>query len=188
MTQFVAFDPKAEVSGSAILLLIAAIGHPVVPIITRHFGVTTFTPDLWLPMQANLDVLREISQPAYNVVSDFVKIGIRVPDFFEFPPEINSISMALQSLNEAYHWAHRNGEIGYYRAEIKDENHIDVICHNPYPCDFDYGLIYGMVRRFCPEGFTFTVRHAEGECRKNGGDTCIYHVEWKEIEEDTLLP
>jgi len=184
MAEFVVFDPKAEVSGASILVYIAAMGEAVIPIMERHLGTTEFKPDLWFPLQANLDVFREISQPSYNAVFDLVKIGINGARIAEVPPEVNSIPSVLQSLDVAYHLFHRNGEIGYYRTEIKDQNQIDLICRNPYPCDVDYGLIYGFVQRFCPEGMTFTVRHAEGECRKNGGETCIYHVEWKEIEED----
>jgi hypothetical protein len=57
---------------------------------------------------------------------------------------------------------------------------MDPVCRNPYPCDFDYGLIYSMGRRFCQKNAQFTVYHdAELGCRKKGANSCTYHMIWK---------
>jgi hypothetical protein len=52
-------------------------------------------------------------------------------------------------------------------------------CNNPYPSDFDYGIIYGFVRRFLPKGSDFVVQRKESPCRQKGDDMCIYDVTWK---------
>jgi hypothetical protein len=188
MAQYVTFDPKAEVSGRAALLWIGALGDAITPIMAARHQIAHFDSDQWLSMQANLDVFKEISSPDYSTVFDntvfrFVQIGMRVPDFFDFPAEIKSIPSALLSLNGAYHRNHRGGEVGFYRAVIRGESQIDMVCYNPYPCDFDYGIIYGMVQRFHPDTTSFSVHHDEtSPCRKKGGEFCIYHVTWEEIE------
>lgn len=53
-------------------------------------------------------------------------------------------------------------------------------CDNPYPCDFDHGIISAMARRFQPkDSLVVHVEHMDSEpCRKQGADSCSYLVEW----------
>lgn len=47
---------------------------------------------------------------------------------------------------------HRNGEIGYYKLisiNLKANTAI-MNCKNPYPCNFDRGIITTMARKFRP--------------------------------------
>jgi len=102
---------------------------------------------------------------------------MKIPENAIFPPNIDSVIAALQSIDVAYQMNHRGGEIGDYRAIVINDHNVDLICNNPYPDDFDYGIIYGMARRFCPKDLQFTVYHDnDAPCRKTGGDSCTYHV------------
>ena len=51
----------------------------------------------------------------------------------------------------AYHMNHRNGIIGDYKFEKTSDTSAKIICTNPYPDEFDKGIITTMARRFAPE-------------------------------------
>ena len=72
---------------------------------------------------------------------DLVSIGMKIPETAVFPPEIDSIDSGLNSIDVAYHMNHRGGEIGVYQATTVSKQQIDVLCRNPYPDYFDYGII-----------------------------------------------
>jgi hypothetical protein len=184
MAQFISYDPNVEVTGAGVLSIVAALGADISPVLTLH-GLASLKPDGWYPQQNWLNVLKAIHDRKVNAMFDLVSVGMKIPDKALFPPEINSIPSALLSLDVAYHMNHRGGEIGHYQARCIADNHIDVICDAPYPCDFDYGIIYGMVRRFRSAGAQFTVRHQDpGTCRQRGDNICTYHVTW----EESLIP
>ncbi len=46
---------------------------------------------------------------------------------------------------------------------------------NPYPCDFDLGLIEAVVKRHESRS---RVEHVTGNCRKTGSEFCIYQIQW----------
>ncbi len=145
-------------------------------ILSEH-GPYPVETDKWYPQQAWLDALREIAEGPCNAMFNLVAIGIKVPEYASFPPDIDSVIAALHSIGTAYHMNHRGGEIGSYEASVINNHQVDLVCRNPYPDDFDYGLIYGTTRRFCPKNLHFTVYHDnEVPCRKRGSDSCTYHV------------
>ena len=74
---------------------------------------------------------------------------------------------------------HRGGEIGHYNHKSYGPNKATIECANPYPCDFDRGIIEAMATRFKPNGAIVKVQHdASKPCRKNGADSCTYQVSW----------
>jgi hypothetical protein len=179
MAQFVAIDPNVETNGTTILSVVDGMGAEILPVLEAH-GLVNLDPGDWVPQQQFLDTFREIAEGEYNAMFNLVAIGMKIPDNAVFPPEIDSIVSALHSIDVAYHMNHRNGEIGHYHCQVIGEKQIDLICENPYPCDFDYGIIYSMARRFRPTGSKFLVRHDDqAPCRKKGGDSCTYHVTWE---------
>ncbi len=69
--------------------------------------------------------------------------------------------------------------IGHYHYNKIDENKVEIRCDNPYPCDFDRGIVEQMAKRFKPTGVIIKIKHNEAEgCRKKGGKFCIYIVSW----------
>ena len=166
------FDPNVEVLGRNIKALIAGTGNEILKAL-QHHDITDIQDDQWYPQSAVLAALQEFGETA-NMVS----VGTQVIKHTVFPPDVDSIEKALMAIDIAYHMNHRNGDVGYYRAEMQGPRHIVMECKNPYPCDFDYGLIYGVARRFLPADGDLVVEHAPGDCRKDGTDVCIYHVTW----------
>lgn len=177
MAQFVAFAPHVETNGTTIMSVVAGIGDVAWPILAAH-GLEKLEPDGWYPQQAWLDAFKEIARHPTNM-SDLVSIGMQIPQNAIFPAGIDSIEAALESIDVAYHLNHRGGEIGHYKAVRVNDHQMDMVCENPYPCHFDYGIIYGMARRFCPTGMFAKVEHDDtAPCRQQGGEFCLYHVTW----------
>ena len=84
----------------------------------------------------------------------------------------------LRSIDEAYRRNHRGGDIGFYRFESTGERSGEVTCENPYPCEFDRGLIRAVARRYAPvESFVFVEERGD-RCRRRGDDACTYTVSW----------
>lgn len=177
MSQFIAFAPNVEVSGTTILSITAGMGPTAGPILAAH-GLGNVGRDKWYSQQAWLDSFRDIAALPAGM-SDLVSIGMQIPENAIFPSDIDSLEAALRSIDTAYHMNHRGGEIGHYQVVIVNDQQIDMICDNPYPCDFDYGIIYSMCRRFSPPDAMAHVYHDnDAPCRKHGADSCTYHVIW----------
>ena len=106
-------------------------------------------------------------------------IGNTIPKVAHWPLGVDSISAAMQTLDTAYHMNHRGGEIGHYAFSQKEENSGMFTCDNPYPCDFDMGIIEGLSYLIKDENISIQITHDEGACRKDGFEDCVYWVTWK---------
>jgi hypothetical protein len=142
----------------------------------------------WYPVIGTLRAYERISRELGEIV--LYRAGASIPPTALFPPGIRSAEGALRSINLAYYLHHGlNGEplldaakgiyrhnIGEYRARKDGERRVAMECENPYPCDFDQGLVEAMARRFEPRA---TATHdAAAPCRKRGAKLCSYNVSW----------
>jgi hypothetical protein len=194
LTQFVAITNGAEVNGETILSIVDGMGSlkaKAFEILETH-GINDPKPGQWYLQQAWLDSFKSIAK-TYRPIT-MVCIGRKIPENAIFPPEINTIEKALQAIDVAYHMNHRiDGQplfdpatgimregIGHYQYKSLGLNKAAVICDNPYPCDFDRGIVDEMAFIYKPDASTkVTVNHANsGLCRNEGGDHCTYFVEW----------
>jgi hypothetical protein len=141
----------------------------------------------WYSQEAWLKAFESISQ----VISSSViyQIGLAIPKNAKFPPWVKDIESAIQSIDIAYHMNHRkNGKelfdpangvmsegIGHYGYQkIDGKNMILSVCNNPYPCDFDIGILTCMSQKYQPKA---VVKHDDSKpCRKNGHDSCTYII------------
>lgn len=143
----------------------------------------------WYPLDKWLACYHAIAKDVG--LNSLYTIGKKIPENATFPPHVNSIVAALGSLNIAYHMNHRkNGApmfdpatgtlltgIGEVRTAIKEnERRAVVVMDNPYPCEFDRGLITALANRFEP--MAKTVHDNGAPCRKKGDSTCTYIVSW----------
>ncbi|MBN2348542.1 MAG: hypothetical protein JXJ22_06890 [Bacteroidales bacterium] len=71
---------------------------------------------------------------------------------------------------------HRNGDIGFYKLVSHDpaKKKLVMQCKNPYPCDFDRGIITTMGRKF--EASTTVLLDTSKPSRKDGADDSWYNV------------
>ena len=110
-------------------------------------GLRDIQPMGWVQQQKWLDV--------YRCIQDFLgadtlySIGRRIPYSAEFPDDqMIDVPTALVAIDVAYHMAHRGGEIGHYKFVEQGLDHYEIHCDNPYPNDFDLGIITSLVERF----------------------------------------
>jgi hypothetical protein len=178
MAQYVAFDPNVQVKGAAILATLHGMGREIYAPIAEKFGLAQVEADGWYPQQSWLDLLKALDTKSGGSL-DLVAVGMNIPNTADWPTGITTLEQALYSIDQAYHFNHRYGEIGHYRAERISDQQVDVICDNPYPCYFDYGIVFSTARKFKPAGVGFTVVHDKQTCRQRGDDACIYHVQWQ---------
>jgi hypothetical protein len=179
MAQFRAFSPNVFVNGQTVLAVTKGMGsfaNLASKILERH-GIKDVDPMQWYPQQAWLDAFEEISKSVGPRTLD--QIGMSIPESAKFPPGIDTVETALASIDIAYHLNHRGGEIGHYTFTKNGEKQGVMECGNPYPCEFDHGLIRAMTKRFASSGSSCKVSHDTSKpCRSNRGDSCTYLVTW----------
>lgn len=190
MAQYVAFNQRVEFIGQSALSILAAMGDYAdigQKILAQH-GLKKVLPAEWYPQQPYLDAYRTMAG-ALGANTLFA-IGKKIPEFALWPPDITTIEAGLAAIDVAYHMNHRlDGQqmfneatgvmiegIGHYRIAAQGRRQITMVCNNPYPSDFDRGLVLGVARRWKPLA---EVIHDESQpSRKQGADSCTYIVKW----------
>jgi hypothetical protein len=143
----------------------------------------------WYPLDKWLAAYQNIAEQVGPRA--LVQIGQHIPKHAVFPPTVTDLPSAIASIDVAYHMNHRkNGKVmfdpatgqkvkgigNYGFAPAPNERRITSVCDNPYPCDFDRGLITAMAARF--ERGSRVTHDERAPCRKTGADSCTYVVTW----------
>jgi hypothetical protein len=166
MAQFKAFSDDSETLGNSFTIWTEASGFfkQKMQQIMKDKGIKEIQRNVWYPTQLLLDVCKII----YETVgpNTLFLIGKYVPEHAVFPPDIDSLGKALASIDTAYRMNNRGKNIGYYRFKRTGERMAAMICSNPFPCDFDRGIISAMIDKFKPKGYVHKARltHEEGSC------------------------
>jgi hypothetical protein len=182
MAQFIPSEKGVEVNGQTVLSIVNALeaGRSTRHNILAKHNLTNPDPKGWYSQKDWLDAFKEISE-TFGVHTLFA-IGEAIPENAIFPPEIDNLESALASIDVAYHLNHRYGEIGHYTLTSFDDKKRTAImvCNNPYPSEFDKGIITTMVRKFKPsDSFIYDVQLDETkETRLRGADSCTYIITW----------
>ena len=196
--QYKVFEPGVEVSGASLGAIVEGFKkYPTVAmkyltkygLVKASAGKQEVDRSGWYPLEDWLAAYEGIANEIG--VNSLYGIGKSIPENATFPPQVNDIHSAIASIDVAYHMNHRkngvvmfnpeNGQmlegIGHYKYQpVENENRIVCVCENPYPCDFDRGLVTAMAARFQP--LSRTAHDNEAPCRKNGADSCTYVVWW----------
>jgi hypothetical protein len=179
MAQFQAYSQQVKVLGQTVLSVLSGMGafrDTGVRILERN-GIPNPVPTAWYPQQAWLNAFREIANSIGG--KTLYQIGKSIPRNAKFPPGIDSIEKALGAVDMAYHLNHQGGEIGHYLFEKSGPSRGAMTCRNPYPCEFDHGLIEAMALQFKPAGAIVRVEHdAAKPCRAKQGESCTYVISW----------
>ena len=177
MAQFKTFDPNAKVLGAAVFSFLDAMGafRRIGLQILSEQGIPHLKPEQWYSQQAVLNVFKVIAEQAGP--GTLKTTGTKVPDNVVFPP-VSSLEQAFELIDEAYHMNHQGSDIGYYKFEKTGQRSGRMECYNPYPCDFDEGLIQGTAAKFKLAEHIVIVKHEGDLCRKNGDDICAYTITW----------
>ena len=180
MSVFKAFAPGVEVNGETVLSVVTGVpgGEGLALEILSESGITDPQPGKWYSQQAWLDAFKKLSEQVGP--RTLFSIGKAIPANAKWPPTVTSIETALPSIDIAYHMNHRGGDIGTYAYQALGEHKAKVVCRNPYPCDFDRGIVTSVATRFKPASVAVvTTTHDDTQpCRSKGADSCTYLVEW----------
>lgn len=193
MPQFVAKNPKVEVHVSAVMSVVNAMekGKDTRMEILRSNNIYVDQAE-WFLQQDWLNAFKVIAESLGNM--NLFMIGKAIIDNAQFPP-INNLEEGLGSIDVAYHMNHRlEGKVmfdgatgkmtpglGHYKLTALDEKarQAEMVCDNPYPSEFDRGIITQVVRKFKPAGAREEViLDTTKETRINGGNSCTYKVMW----------
>ncbi|MDD5067352.1 MAG: hypothetical protein PHF84_09935 [bacterium] len=193
MAEFKAFETGIEVNGETILSVVAGmeIAKNMALDILKQHGIDDPRPGKWYSQQSWLDSFKTISEKVGSKTLNL--IGRSIPNKAQWPPQVNSIEAALASIDVAYHMNHRkNGTvmfnpekgtmiegIGHYGFEKIGEKKIKMVCKNPYPCEFDKGIIEAAAKKFSTGEIITVAEDTTLNCRKKGGDVCTYLVSWR---------
>jgi hypothetical protein len=179
MKTFVASSPKVEVNGETIYSVIDGMGvfkTSAIKILGEN-GIDNPQPGQWYSQQSWLNAFKQIAEKIGE--STLNSIGQKIPENAKFPPEINDAHKALAAINVAYYMNHRNGDIGEYKYEKTGDRSATLTCTNPYPDEFDKGLISTMCKKFAPSGSSVSVKVDDSKpSRAKGGDATTYLVTW----------
>jgi len=190
MSVYVAFNSNVEVNGETVLSVLE--GMPIFKTtaikILADNQIVNPIPGNWYPQQLWLDAFKQIADKVGEATLQ--KIGNSIPENAQWPPQVKTVEDALGSIDIAYHMNHRIGSsilfnpstgqmkegIGHYQLKKIDNKTMHMICNNPYPCKFDFGIIDAVIKKFKASGQMITVRHEPGDCRSKGADSCSYKV------------
>jgi len=157
--RYQAFDPKAKIKGQAMLYFYSIAQDTTLHLIFKKYGLGIIYADQWYDMQMLLDVFNDIREEVneYTCMSIFVNFGMKTASSTFIPPNILSeykinsgifhcqVARLTQFIYEKNHLGH----VGSVTPKITDSNQASIIAHTPYPPDYIYGALYGIMRRFC---------------------------------------
>ncbi len=175
----------AQVSGASVRIFMEAMGkvkEMALGILQKHNIDTNVPMESWVDLNKWINALKEIEQ-RFGPATMF-NIGKTVPSVIAFPPQVNSFESAMNGLNYSYLLTHRGipNSDKYYKFRMTGQKSAIMECDNPYPSDFDRGLLSGMTRKFPPAGVVGMVDVKLDESvpsRKTSGKSCVFKMSWK---------
>ena len=179
MAIYKAYDPKVEVNGETVLSVVDGLGSfkQTALNILKESGIENPAAGRWYPQQSWLDCFKIISEKLGP--STLKKIGEAIPRNAKWPPMVNSIETATDSIDIAYHMNHRNGEIGHYQFKKTGERKAQIMCTDPYPDAFDLGIIESAAKKFAKPGENVVVKIDEtAPTRTKGAGSTLFILTW----------
>ncbi len=179
MAEYKAFAEGVEVRSEVILSFVEVMGafRRLAESILQEHGIPDLQPDAWYPQQAWLDSFKAITE-RIGVKTLYV-MARQIPISASISPEIDSLEKAFFELDKAYRESHRGGDVGHYIFVKTGDRTGQVKTLNPYPCDFDRGLLDSLARRFEPDNPYLEVTHLDSApCKQRGAESCTFNLCW----------
>ena len=179
MAEYKAFAPGVEIMGDVAISFVEVMGafKSLAERILSDNGIINPQPGQWYSQEAWLDSFKTIvGQIGPNTL---FLLARQIPLSAPISPDIDTIEKALFSLDEAYRETHRGGEMGHYIFVKTGDRSGQMHTTNPYPCDFDRGILDALTRRFEPSNpYLDVVHHDHAPCKKRGANSCTYTITW----------
>lgn len=170
----------AEVIGNSLRALMESMSVMKVEAqrLLRAHGIADAQPGQWYPL---LSVIRALDDVRTQVGPRTVRaIGHRVATYALVPTRPLLFTHLIAGSDSIYRSNHRGSwGLGGYHPMGGTAASARLRCDNPYPCEFDQGLLEGFFERFTPPGsFRLRLLHEPGGCRDQGGEACLYQLTW----------
>jgi hypothetical protein len=182
MQKRIVVPPNVEVLGQSLMPVLGGmelLKNKALRLLAEN-GIQTLEPLSWYPLRDALAAIHSIHEKIGP--STLRAVGRKAPENVRFPPEVRTLEDALRALDAAYQMNHRGqvgGNIGGYHFEPVSARSARLVCDNPYPCDFDQGVLEALCERFRPKDSVWMrVEHGPQGCRQQGGAVCAYHITW----------
>lgn len=168
--------PEAESIGATLIMCFENAPHIIEPVLKQYGykSIDDIQADRWYPMQIWLDIFKRLEETdAENL--DF--IGAKLVENLNDSIDVESLPEAIALLNALF--AVRNfPKNAKYDVLQQGSHHIQVIDNSPYPHDLVYGLIYGILREYRPDGcYPVLIRNFQNPQNPNA-DGAIYDLTW----------
>lgn len=176
-----ALGPDAEVLGGAIHGFIYAVNRERIEQHLEKLGMTDIDPNEWYPKQMYVDLWNEILSSSNSAMFDLIDAGMTIAQT-AWPPEADDLPFEeiVSAWGAAFDTVNRGTDRGYIREEKLGAQHWALHIRTPDPDDLNYGVVYGVCRRFLPPGTIFTVWYDEETTRRDeGGEETIIHLSWE---------
>lgn len=185
MPSFIAFSDRVEVSDKAVSAIVDGVPERYKEMmhgILMQHRIDLKNRQDWYKQQHWLDAFREIAESIGS--STLFGIGKAIPTnaIFPFQPvPPYALQEALKSIDWAYQLNHRGGDIGSYQLSEFSSGRAVMECRNPYPSDFDRGIITAMARKFMPlhSSYLEVKLDTTQPTRLTGADSCTYLITWQ---------
>lgn len=171
-----------EVTGQNLLMYLSHMeAETTLPYLEKHGFGLSIDANKWYSAKDAAAFLWDIAGSPDSLYS-LVSIGIESIRRLELPPEVEKLPL-LDAVNTVlapyYQSIFRGGYIGFIKGEQVAEKHVKVTCVTPLPDDGWYGTLFGMARRFLPNGTTFSMTYDKDIVRMdNGGSETVIHITW----------
>jgi hypothetical protein len=179
MQPFEATSAHVEVNGETVLAVVAGMGalsSRAVRILELH-GMAKPQPGTWYKQQSWLNAFKDIARTLGPTT--LFRIGLQIPERAQFPPDLTTLEQGLEAIDGAYRMNHRGGDIGSYAFQSTGPRSATLVCRNPYPSEFDHGIITAMANRYRSETCAPEVKLDPTQpSRLSGGDSCTFLVTW----------
>ena len=175
MAEFIPFDTNTEILGYGIQAVVDVLGSSAYPALEKY-NLRNFELEQWYPQASILKVFHDwYNQGTFNMVL----FGMQIPHVIKLPPVETPIAELFPVINDFYQQHHRNGYAGEYRYEATSEHSGVLKAHSPYPSDFDYGIIYQIVKKYRPiSSQQFSVVREKSPAHKDSANHFIYTLQW----------
>lgn len=190
MSQYVLKIPGVEIIGYAIMSFVDGMSTyaPMAYKILAKHGIKNVEVEGFYSAQAWLNAFRDVAEGMGE--HTLFAIGKKIFDNAPWPP-FEALEDGLASIDIAYHMNHRlNGQrmwnqetkvmvagIGHYsKPRMEGKRRAVMVCDNPYPSDFDRGILTAVARRIKPTA-EVTLDEAQ-PTRRKGGESCTFIITW----------
>lgn len=163
MQTFVAHTPDTQQGALLMLGILDSLDEDRLATLLPKYGLPPhLAPGDFYLLQPFLDMLHDLTESDLGGMFDFVRIGMNIIDNTPFPPEVDDIPSAFEYMRVAYHEnliGEREDE-GWTIEEVNDSYYVARQV-SPFPADLEYGVAYGIVKRFRPPNKHFTIIREE---------------------------